>query len=73
MNHLRKPTKSEILVSMFPKIGDHHHINKVYELTGIKGYNSFKAICTYIRKAPSIPEESRVDIRIGGDIVKRVK
>jgi hypothetical protein len=73
MKHLRKPTKSEILVDMFPKVGSKHSLKEVYEKTGIKSYNSLKAFFTYIRKAETIPEEVRIDVRIMGSNCERVK
>ena len=73
MKHLRKQTKSEKLLEMFPNIGDKCSILNICKTTGIKNYNSLKAFLTYIRKAPHIPETNRVDIRIDGDTCMRVK
>lgn len=72
MKSLRNPTKSELIVNMFPDVGDRFTVDDVCAITGIKNYNSLKAMLSYIRRAQSIPEESRVDIRIDGDYCMRV-
>jgi len=64
MRHLRKPTKLDTLVNLFDKIGDSMKVEQVCEITGIKNYDSLKALCTYIRKAKHIPDENRMDIHI---------
>ena len=73
MKHLRKPTKSERLVDVFPEVGSKVTLTELLRITEIKNYNSLKAFLSYIRKAPHIPEENRVDIRIDGDYCVRVK
>jgi len=73
MKHLRKITKTDILLNIFDKIGDKMSVNDVCRKTGIKNYNSLKALFSYIRKAPHIPDENRIDVRIQDDICTRVK
>ena len=72
MVSLRKTTKTEVLVNLFTEIGSSMKMKDVLEITGISGYNSLKALCSYIRKAKSVPTESRIDIRIQGDLCIRV-
>jgi hypothetical protein len=64
MKTLRKTTKADLLVSLFPNVGDERNLDAVYKLTGISNYNSLKAFCSYIRKAKHIPDENRVNIVI---------
>lgn len=72
MIHLRKTTMTEVLVNLFPDIGDSMPLQMVLETTGIKNYNSLKALCSYVRKAKHILDENRVDIRIQDDLCIRV-
>lgn len=72
MKQLRKTTKSEVLVSMFPEVGDSSSVADVCAITGISSYDSLKAICSYIRHAKHIPDENRIDIRIDDGMCVRV-
>ena len=65
---IRKPSKADLVVNMFPKVGAKHSVEKVCATSGITNYNSLKAMLSYIRKAPV----NNVDIRIKEDVCKRV-
>ena len=69
---LRKPTKCDMLLNLFDEIGKQVKVSIVCDITGIKNYNSLKALFSYIRKAPHIPEDHRIDVRIQDDICTRV-
>ena len=69
---LKRPGKADMLLNLFPEIGDKRPVKEVLELSGIKGYNSLKAMFSYIRKAPHIPDEHRIDVRIKEDVCIRV-
>jgi hypothetical protein len=60
MKALRNPTKSEIVVDMFPEVGDELSLEQVLTRSGISTYNSLKALLTYIRKAPV----NAIDVRL---------
>lgn len=63
MKSLRKPTKCDVLLELFPEVGDSMRVEEVLDITGIASYGSLRALFTYIRKAPHIPEENRIDVR----------
>jgi hypothetical protein len=69
---LRNPGKVDILLNLFGEVGDVYSVAKVCEITGISNYNSLKAFASYIRRAPHIADENRIDIRIKDDQCKRV-
>ena len=73
MKQLRKMTKTDFLLNIFDKVGDKMSVDNVCQKTGIANYNSLKALFSYIRKAPHIPDENRIDVRIQDDICKRVR
>ena len=58
------PGKADILLSMFPEIGDTHSVTDVCEITGIPNYDALKAMLYYIRKGANVPDENRIDVRI---------
>lgn len=72
MKHLAKMTKTDFLLNIFDNIGDKMSVEDVCMKTGIKNYGSLKALLSYIRKAPHIPDENRIDIRIKDGICVRV-
>jgi hypothetical protein len=65
---IRRPGKADLVVNMFPEIGDMYSLQEVYEVTGIKNYNSLKAMLSYIRRAPV----NNIDVRIKEDTCLRV-
>lgn len=72
MKILRSPGKVDILLNLFEEVGISHSVREVCEITGISNYNSLKALASYIRRAPHIPNENRIDIRIRDDQCTRV-
>jgi len=72
MSRLSKETKCDLLLEFFIYPGTRRSVQHTLEYTGIKNYNSLKALFTYIRKAPHIPEGHRIDIRIKDGICQRV-
>ena len=72
MKQLTKPTKTGILLNIFDEIGKTIKVSIVCDITGIKNYNSLKALFSYIRKAPHIPDENRIDIRLQDGMCIRV-
>ena len=64
MKQLRKPTSCDTLLNIFDEIGVKMEVEKVLQIAGIKNYNTLKALFSYIRKAPHIPEENRIDVAI---------
>ena len=73
MRQLRKPTECDSILNMFDVVGIKHSIEYVLDVAGVKNYNSLKALFSYIRKAPHIPDENRIDVRISEGMCKRVK
>lgn len=69
---LKRPGKADMLLNLFPEVGDKRPMNEVLEITGIKGYNSLKAMLSYIRHAKHIPDEHRIDVRIKDEVCVRV-
>jgi hypothetical protein len=65
---IRRPGKADLVVNMFSEIGDMYSLQEVYEVTGIKNYNSLKAMLSYIRRAPV----NNIDVRIKEDTCLRV-
>lgn len=72
MKTLRNPGKVDRLINLFGEVGDSYSVAQVCEVTGIKSYNSLKAFASYIRKAPHIPQENRIDIRLKDEMCVRV-
>lgn len=72
MKTLRNPTKCDMLLNLFEDIGSSRKVSEVCDITGIKNYNSLKALFSYIRKAKHIPDEHRIDVRIQEDVCVRV-
>lgn len=72
MKILRKPTKVDKLLGMFPNIGDRVRCEEVCRVTGISNQNSLKALCSYIRRAKHVPDENRIDVRIKDSVCQRV-
>ena len=70
---LRQQTKADRVLDLFPKVGIEILLDKVLEETGIKNYDSLKAMFSYIRKAEHAPAESKMDIRIYKGICRRMK
>ena len=66
---IRKPSKADLVVNMFPDVGNTHPVTAVCATSGIKNYNSLKAMLSYIRKAPV----NNIDVRIAQDICTRIK
>lgn len=64
MKALRRPAKVDLLLNLFDQIGKSYSVEEIYEITEIPNYNALKALFSYIRKAPHIPEENRIDVRI---------
>ena len=73
MKTLRAPSKSDLILNMFEKVGTTHTVDEVCEATGTKNYNSLKAVFSYIRNAKHIPTENRIDVRIRDDQCVRVR
>ena len=73
MKTLRRATKYDILINLFEEIGSQMTVSEICEITGIKSYNTLKAAFSYIRRSKHVPDESRIDVRIQGDICIRVK
>lgn len=73
MKQLRRPTKTDLLVNLFDEIGVELSVGEVCSKTGIKNYNTLRALCTYIRNAKHFPEENKVDIRLKQGLCVRVK
>ena len=65
---IRNPSKADLVVNMFPEIGDKHSVEEVCTISGIKNYNSLKAMLSYIRKAPV----NNIDVRIKEEQCVRV-
>lgn len=72
MRTLRNPGKVDLLLNMFEEVGTTYTVDEVCGMTGIKNYNSLKALTSYIRRARHIPEENRIDIRIRDEKCVRV-
>jgi hypothetical protein len=72
MKTLRRPAKVDLILSMFDEVGAKASVKDVCAITGVKNYNSLKAMFSYIRKASHIPEENRIDVRIRDDQCLRV-
>jgi hypothetical protein len=72
MKTLRNPGKVDLLLNLFDGVGSTYSVKEVCEMTGIKNYNSLKALASYIRKAKHIPDENRIDIRIRDERCVRV-
>lgn len=72
MKQLRKMTKCDLLLNIFTEVGISFKVDAVCDMTGIKNYNSLKALFSYIRKAPHIPDENRIDVRIQDNMCIRV-
>ena len=72
MKTLRSPAKVDILLNLFDEVGKTLSVNEVCEITGISGYNSLKALFSYIRHKDHIPKENRIDVRIKDDFCTRV-
>lgn len=69
---LRKPGKADMLLNLFDEIGKQIKVKDVCEITGIRNYNSLKAMFSYIRNAKHIPDENRIDVRIKEDVCVRI-
>lgn len=69
---LKRPGKADMLLNLFPEVGDKRPVSEVLDMTGIVNYNSLKAMMSYIRHAKHIPEEHRIDIRIKDEFCVRV-
>jgi hypothetical protein len=72
MKSLRNPTKCDTLLNLFDEIGKSMSVKNVCDITGIKNYNSLKALFSYIRKAPHISPDNRIDVRIKDDVCIRI-
>lgn len=72
MKILRKPAKVDLILSLFSEVGKKMRVQHVCDVTGVKNYNSLKAMFSYIRKARHIPEENRIDVRIRDDECIRI-
>jgi len=72
MGTLAKQTKTGKLLDIFTEVGSNMKWKEVCEITEISGYNSLKALFSYIRKAPHIPDENRIDVRIQDEVCIRV-
>jgi cell division septal protein FtsQ len=72
MKRLSKPTKCDMLLNIFDSIGKKMKAEKVCQVTGIKSYNSLKALLSYIRKSKHVPNENRIDVRIQDGTCVRV-
>lgn len=72
MKYLKKPGKTDMLLNIFDEVGTSMSVRDVCDITEIKGYNSLKALFSYIRKASHIPAENRIDVRIKDDVCIRV-
>lgn len=64
MKMLKNPGKVDLVINMFPEIGDAHDLDDVLAVTGIPNYDALKSALFYIRKRANAPDENRVDIRI---------
>jgi len=64
MKSIRNPSKADIILNMFDEVGTSFTVEEVCSISGVKGYNSLKAMLCYMRKAKHIPDESRIDVRI---------
>lgn len=73
MEILSNPSRIEKLANLFDEVGKQVKISDVLEITNIPNYNTLKALCTYIRRSKSIPDENRVDLRIKGEFCMRVQ
>ena len=73
MKVLRGPGKVDMLLNMFENVGDSMDVDKVCEITGISGYNSLKALFSYIRHAKHVPDENRISVKISEGRCVRVK
>lgn len=69
---LKRPGKADMLLNMFDEVGDKFTVKEVCEATGISGYNSLKAMFSYIRNAEHIPDEHRIDVRIKDNVCIRI-
>ena len=72
MKILRNLTKCDTLLNLFDEVGKKMKVQDVCDITGIKNYNSLKALLSYIRKAKHIPDDHRIDVRIQDDVCIRV-
>lgn len=72
MKTLRKPTKLDVLLNLFPTVGTSLLTQSVLEITEVKNRNTLKAMLSYIRKSPHVAEEARVDIALRGNYCIRV-
>jgi hypothetical protein len=72
MKTLRKPSKADLILDLFENVGATHSVDEVCAVTGIKNYNSLKAMFSYIRNAKHAPEENRFDIRIKDNVCIRI-
>ena len=72
MKHLRRPSKADLILNMFEEVGTTHTVDEVCAVSGIKNYNSLKAMLSYIRNAKHIPHENRIDVRIKDEQCVRI-
>lgn len=72
MKTLRNPSKADLILNLFVEVGTTRTVDEVCQVTGIKNYNSLKAMFSYIRNAKHIPEENRIDVRIKDDVCVRI-
>ncbi len=73
MKILRSAAKVDKILHLFQKPGDAFPIESVCHYADVKNYNALKAMFSYIRKAPHIPEKNRIDVRISKGYAKRIK
>lgn len=64
MKTLRDPGKVDLILGMFPEVGDMVDIGNVLAVTGIPNYSALKSMLYYIRKGAKVPDENRIDVRL---------
>lgn len=72
MRYLKKPGKMDLLLNLFYEVGIKYKESEVLEIAGIKSGNALRVACTYLRKSKHVPDENRIDIRIGDGYCTRV-
>jgi hypothetical protein len=63
--------KIDLLVSLFPEVGDKHPLDFVIKHTGIKNLTSLKIFLSSLRSGKGIPNTQIMDLRLKNGEIKR--
>lgn len=64
MKYLKNPTKCDMLVTLFDKVGKEVSVEDVLAITGVVNANSLKSLFSHIRRTKNVADGSRIDVRI---------